>query len=189
MTLEQSREQLIEQIRTAFRDRKKGHFLKHFLAELEFAHKRPIHSYGPEKAVAEFEKRLRGKSWEAAVEWDELILYFTDTDYVYALSKEAFCYYLPAMLVKIVQNPEKLEFAFSLTQYMSDVLENFSVEQVNVLVAFLEFYEDFVQSQSEKYHKSLNFTLNETDKLRSKILAYIDSGAYKRKKGERRKAK
>jgi hypothetical protein len=86
---------------------------------------------------SDLKEMLEGKRWEDVIGHRSIIYRFSDADYLFAISDEAYQYFLPAYLVATMYLQSDL---YSLAyEKIKHLLSKFKLEQIEILIAYFEF--------------------------------------------------
>ena len=92
------------------------------------------------------EEIFEGKYWEEVISYPNIIYCLSDVDYLREISDKAYFYYLPAFLVATLLQHQWTFYSYSLEKIQS-FLPKFSLEQIDVLISYLEYWVAFERSQ------------------------------------------
>jgi len=128
--LEIQRKELIEHIRRVFPKKPRGKGKKGL---------KLVRGNHPVESVR-LRETFEGKSWEEAVSNPSVVYNLSDVDHLWEITDEAYRYYLPAFLVGTLLYPDHWVFYSLPFEKMSQMLSQFSADQLDVLIAFFDFH-------------------------------------------------
>ena len=86
---------------------------------------------------SDLKEMLEGKKWEDVIGDRSIIYRFSDADYLFAISDEAYQYFLPAYLVATMYLQSDL---YSLAyERIRHLLVKFTLDQIEVLITYFKF--------------------------------------------------
>jgi hypothetical protein len=99
-------------------------------------------------AKRELESLFEAKRWQEVIYEPNLIYRMTDADYLASMTQKAFIYYFPALLVASVNAPATEAWLYNsyFSTKLSHIMNLFTIEQLQTLVAFHEFLAAFWRS-------------------------------------------
>jgi hypothetical protein len=70
--------------------------------------------------------------------------YLSDVDFLRAISGDAYHYYLPALLIASLLNPDRLFYAYNTYQQISEIATSLTVKQLKAIIGYLEYQVKFL---------------------------------------------
>ena len=88
-------------------------------------------------ASRDLKEMLEGKKWEEVMGHRSIVYRLSDADYLFAITDEAYHYFLPAYLVDNLYNQsDSYTLAYERIRHL---LSKFTLEQIEILIAYFEF--------------------------------------------------
>ncbi len=186
VTLEQQREQLIEQIKAAFAY-KRGSGHRAFVRSLALSEPRKRHRYEYQYNHERFATAFGGKAWDEVLRTDDVILYLINGEYLATLSEDAFVYYLPTLLLGALERPGAFYLIRSWHEQVVEIFNRLTESQLVALGSFLQFKVHVIRSERRIYQSS--YDVDAMESLHAEILLHLADRDQKALKKQRRKAK
>jgi hypothetical protein len=109
--------------------------------------------YYPSKELREV---FSGKLWEELIDYPGIAYYLSDIDYTGIIHDKAYLYYLPTFLVAMLKEPSLLpQNHFGSFRKINGLLSRFSLEQLDILIAYFQFQIDYIFSPDEWFLEPL----------------------------------
>jgi hypothetical protein len=92
----------------------------------------------------ELREMLEGKQWIDIIGHPSIIYNFTDVDYLFTITDEAYLYYLPAFLTATMYQQGDLYTLAN--EKIRGLIPKFSFEQIETLIAYFEYQIQFLHN-------------------------------------------